>query len=795
MTPEPEHDPSANASTGSAGGGSLAANASGHARIYQAMGNMTVIARTGAPEGPAVAPVAVQVDEKAVFVGRAEQIEALLTAFGDRGAGAVMVSAGMGGVGKTALVTRAAARAVGQGLVATAVVLNLNGYDPDPAKRVGSRDVVSSLLRLLGLPDEQVPATVPEQLTAYHALLHGWGQQGRRLLLVLDNAGDADQVAALLPPAPHVAAVTTRDTLTLPGHTRHLDLDTLPMTDAVDLFTQLLHHNNPTDPRADDGAGLVRLADWCGYLPLALEITAAVLADEPSMTAAELADELAQAPQLLESLRHADRSVAAVLELSWHRLVEHDPQAAELLSLLPINPGPDLSTATAAALADVSEAQVKPRLRALRHAHLLQHAGGRWRMHDLVRQHARTHLPDQHRLPATRRLLEHYDSVAKAADVHLRALPGTEVLDTFSSRAEALNWFDCERANLTSAVALALGAGHHDLVSHLAAKLGAYLNLRRHVADWVAVSEHALNAAQHINTSRALADAWIGLGIALQVGRRFEEAIAVLEQAAAIFQDLGNWRGKGAALNNLGLALQEVGRFDEAIAAQNQGLAICRERGNRGGEGAALNNLGSALRAVGRFDEAIAAHEQAAAIFRELGNRGSEGAALNNLGLALRKVGRFDEAIAAHEQAAAIYRGWEDHYSEGTALNNLGLALRKVGRFDEAITAHRQDLAICRELKDLHGEGTALDNLGLALRKVGRFDEAITAHQQAAAVFQETGDRHSEGWALTNLGNAFFETGQLVEAKAAGQAAVSAFEKAGDPDSAATVTEWLATLQ
>ncbi|MBN6040041.1 tetratricopeptide repeat protein [Amycolatopsis sp. 195334CR] len=838
MTPNPENDPgpvAADGAVGASGGGSLVADAEGHARVYQSLGDMTIIARPGAPEGPAVVPVSVQVDQDAVFVGRGEQIDELLSAFGEHRDAGVVVSAGMGGVGKTALVTRAAARAVEQGLVAAAVVLNLNGYDPDPVQRAKPRDVLGPLLRVLGLADADVRATVPEQLMAYHALLSAWEQQGRRLLLVLDNAGDSEQIAPLLPPAPHAVVVTTRDTLTLPGRTRHLDLDTLPMTDAIDLLTQLLQRTDPEDPRSGEGAALVRLADQCGRLPLALEIAAAVLADEPSMTVADLAGELAATPHTLESLRRADRSVAAVLELSWHRLSERHPAAAELLSLLPINPGPDLSTTTAAALADTSEAQVKPRLRALRHAHLLQLADGRWRMHDLVRQNARTHLTDQHRDPAVRRLLEHYDRLADAADAHLRALPDDSVPDTFPGRAEALDWFDTERANLTSAVAVALDTGHHDLAIQLAAALSVYLSWRRHLVDQVTVSEHAITAAQHLNTPRIFAIASNNLGVALREVRRFDEAITHHQQAAAIYREIGDRHGEGQALNNLGVALREVRRFDEAITAHErdlaifretgdrhdvatalnnlglalravrrfdeaitaheQDLAICRETGDRHREGQALNNLGYALREVRRFDEAITHHQQAAAIYRETGDRHREGLALNNLGNALQEVRRFDEAITHHQQAAAIYRETGDRHREGQALGNLGIALREVRRFDEAITHHQQAAAIFRETGDRHGEGQALGNLGIALREVRRFDEAITHHQQAAAIFRETGDRHGEGQALTNLGNAFAETGQLVEAQAAGQAAVSAFEEAGDPESAATVTEWLSTLQ
>ncbi|MFI6031611.1 tetratricopeptide repeat protein [Amycolatopsis magusensis] len=773
--------PVASSAAGPSGGGSLFAYAKDNARIYQSLGDMTVIVPSDAPEGPAVAPVAVQVDEDAVFVGRGKQIQELLTVFGKPGdAGAVVVSAGMGGVGKTALVTRAAARAVEQGLVATAVVLNLNGYDPDPAQRAKPRDVLGPLLRVLGLADEDVPVTVPEQLTAYHALLHGREQQGGRLLLVLDNAGDAGQVSALLPPAPHVAVVTTRDTLALPGRARHLDLDILPMTDAVDLLTQLLQSFDPDDPRADDGAALVRLADRCGCLPLALEIAAAVLADEPSTSVADFVGELAAAPHALDSLQRADRSVAAVLELSWHRLTERNPDAAELLSLLPINPGPDLSTATAAALAGIGELQVKPRLRALRHAHLLQQTGGRWRLHDLVRQHARTHLDDAQRAPVLRQLLEHYDRIARAADNHLHALAGTEVTDTFPDWAAALDWFDIECANLTAAVALALDTGHHDFTTRLAISLGEYLRWRRRPTDRLTVSELALNAAQHLNIPQALTEAWNRLGLALREVRRFDEAITAHEQDLAICRQTGNRRHEGTALNNLGSALREVRRFDEAITAHEQDLAICRQTGNRRHEGTALNNLGSALREVRRFDEAITAHQQAVTIYQETGDRHREGQALNNLGIALQQVRRFDEAITAHQQAVTIYQETGDRHREGQALNNLGIALQQVRRFDEAITAHQQAVTIYQETGNRRHEGQALDNFGIALREVRRFDEAITAHQLAVTIYQEAGDRHREGAALNNLGLTLQEVQRSDEAITAHQQAATIYQETGD---------------
>ena len=723
------------------------------------------------------------------FTGReAElaQITALLDPAGDAGAVVVSAVAGLAGVGKTALAVQAAT---------------------PPARRAGSRAGCCSLtctamttrrssrarrwMRCCarwGCAAEHIPPGAEERAGLYRSVL---AQISDPVLIIADNASSEAQVRPLLPgPGPHRVVVTSRHTLAGLG-ARLLDVAVLDDAGGGGVAGCGAAGRPPGDDRIGaDRPGAVRLAGICGGLPLALQITAALLKADPSRTVSEMADELADEIRRLEALRYDDGSgtsapsVAAAFELSYRQL---DEAAARVFRLLPVNPGPDVSTAAAAALADLPVSDARRVIGQLVRAHLVEAAAGaagRWRMHDLLRLYARQ-LSDAHadadgREQARDRLLRYYLDTAGAADDHLRALPGTPVPADFTGRDSALAWLDAERPSLVAAVTMAASTGRDQIAMRLPLSLGEYLAWRRRFDDWLSTTMISRDAARRLGDRGNEAGALNNLGLALREVRRFEEAITAHQDAAAIFRETGDRHGEGMALNNLGIALREVRRFEEAITAHQDAAAICRETGDRHGEGMALGNLGAALQEVRRFEEAITAHQDAAAIFRETGDRHGEGMALNNLGIALREVRRFEEAITAHQDAAAIFRETGDRHGEGMALNNLGVALREVRRFEEAITAHQDAAAIFRETGDRHGEGMALDNLGLALREVRRFEEAITAHQDAAAIFRETGDRHGEGKALNNLGIALREVGRFEEAITAHQDAAAIFRETGD---------------
>jgi tetratricopeptide (TPR) repeat protein len=398
----------------------------------------------------------------------------------------------------------------------------------------------------------------------------------------------------------------------------------------------------PADDRISRDRGAAeRVAGICGGLPLALRITAALLIADPALTVAELGDELADEVQRLEGLQYDDGSgtsapsVAAAFGLSCRRL---DLAAARLFHLLPVNPGPDVSTAAAAALAGRPVSETREVLGQLARAHLVEAAAGaagRWRMHDLLHLYARQ-LSDAYahadgREQARDRLLDYYLTTAGAAADHMRALPGTPVPAAFSGRDAALAWLDGEQASLIPAVTLAANTGRDRIAMLLPLQLGEYLSWWRRFDDWLAVASISRDAARRLGDRTNEAVTLINLGAALVEMDRFQEAISAHQDAAAIYWETGDRYREGVALDNLGLALVRAGRFEEAISAHQEGLAIYRETGDRHGEGASLNNLGLALREVGRFEEAISVHQGAAAILRETGDRHGEGVALRNL--------------------------------------------------------------------------------------------------------------------------------------------------------------------
>ena len=761
----------------------------GHGRITQVGGDLIIYPPGSgpAPQAPAGLP-----PRPEHLVGRDGEVGELLGLLDPGRPGpSAMVVAGLPGVGKTALALHAAheAAVVHGWFPGGQLFVDLRGYDPDG--QLTAEQALGELLRQLGVADADLPPA-GEQAGRYQSELAHLADAGKAVLLVADNASSAAQVEALIPArSEHRLLVTSRDVLaSIPA--RLIDLDVLPPPAAADLIAHVLTDARPGDRRArDEAAVLQEVAELCGRLPLALQITAEILNADPGMQAAAMVAELQDTSTRLAALSRDSgdrtRAVRAAFEASYRRL---GAEQARLFRLLALNPGLDTATEAAAALADVPAGQVRPLLAALAGASLVTEqpvGGNRWRMHDLIRLYAtelgRAAARDDQSEAALDRLLEHYLDTAAAADGHLRALPGQAVPERFDGRADALAWLDAERPALVAAVTLA--AGRARTAVSLASCLAFFLYWRRHFDDMITTGQAAVDSAYHAGDRHGEAVALNILGIALREVRRFEEAIAAYQQAAAIFRELGDRHGEAAALNNLGSALQQVRRFEEAITAHQEDLALVRELRDRHGEGASLNNLGSALRQVRRFEEAITAHQQAAAIGRELGDRQREAGALENLGLALRQVRRFEEAITAHQQAAAIFRELGDRHGEAAALNNLGSALQQVRRFKEAITAHQQDLAIFRELGDRHGEALALDNLGLALQQVRRSEEAITAHQQAAALFTELGDRYREGIALNNLGLALQQVRRSEEAITAHQQAAAIGRELGDRHSEA----------
>jgi tetratricopeptide (TPR) repeat protein/DNA-binding XRE family transcriptional regulator len=651
------------------------------------------------------------------FTGRDDELATLARLLDPSGrAGAVVVSAvaGLAGVGKTTLAIQAGHAASQQNWFGGGVLfIDLHGYDETP---VGPSQALDAVLRALGVPIEYIPPGVEEQAGLYRSKM---AEIGEPVLVIADNASTEAQVRPLVPGSgPHKVMVTSRHTLA--GlDARLVDVTVLGEQAAVGLLEAALRAGRPADDRITNcPQAATLLAGACGGLPLALQITAAMLKADPVLSAAELAEELGGERERLGRLRYQDGSgvsgwsVEAAFELSYRRL---DDASARVFRLLPVNPGPDISTAGAAALTCLPLGEVRGVLASLARAHLVEAApgaSGHWRMHDLVRLYAHR-LSDEHaeadgREQSRDRLLSYYLTTAEAADAHMQALPGMTVPEEFTGRQSALDWLDAERASLVAAVRMAADTGREKAALGLPLVLAQYLNWRRRFGDWTTTMEISVEAARR----------------------------------------LGDRHREGIALKSLGEALRQVRRFEEAITICKKAATIFRETGDRPREGMAINNLSNALQEVRRFGEAIAALQEAIAIFRETRYRQVEAGALSNLGDALRQVQRFEEAITTCQEAVVIFRDIRDRYGEGMALDSLGNALRQAGRTEKAVTTLQEAVAVFRDIKNRYGEGMALDSLGNALRQADRTEEAVTTLQEAIAIYRETGDQDSEQIAL-----------------------------------------------
>ncbi|MEU0185441.1 tetratricopeptide repeat protein, partial [Streptomyces sp. NPDC006207] len=718
------------------------------------------------------------------FTGREEDLASLLALFDPArpGTPAVATLAGLPGVGKTTLAHAVGHAAQDRGWFTGVLLVGLRGYDPAPAQ---PEDVLDALLRSLGVHVEHIPPTASEREALYRSQLDVRTRSGERLLMIADNAFSVEQVRPLMPTGQHGLLVTSRRSL--PGLGRMRTLNLLQPEGAIALLDAALRNADADDSRVtDEPEAAERVALACGFLPLALQITAALLAADPGQPLAERADRLTQNDERLQGLDDGERSLRAAFDQSLDRL---PPQQADLFRLLSLNPGPDIATTAAMAITGKSQQITESLLGQLATAHLVQRAAvrGRWQMHDLLRDYAAlqaaTHTADSR--PTRRRyqqaharLTDYYMRTAAAADTHLR-YPSTTPSSLFETRDQALEWLDGERTNLIAIANGNVSTAPNTTVS-LTFALGRYLVHRRRLQDLVAVRCLALDACRATGSKRNEAASWNNLGLALREVRRFEEAIAAHETARDLHHKLGDTHPEASAWNNLGLALRRVRRFEEAIAAHETARDFYHELSDTHPEASAWNNLGLALREVRRFEEAIAAHETARDLHHKLGDTHAEAGAWNNLGIALREVRRFEEAIAAHETARDLHHELGDTHAEAGAWNNLGAALREVRRFEEAIAAHETARDFYHELGDTHAEAGAWNNLGAAIRSVRRFEEALAAHETARDLYHELGDTHAEATAWNNLGLGLQELRRFKEGLAAHETARDFYHELGD---------------
>ena len=638
------------------------------------------------------------------FSGRVrhlKELDQLLPGEGDATAGVITAIAGTAGIGKTALAVhwgQSARHHFPDGQL----YVNLRGFDPDRAP-VPPAEALLGFLEALDLP----PATVPIGLAARSALYRSL-LVDRRMLVVLDNARDADQVRPLLPGGRGcLAVITSRNLLSglvAAEGARPVVLDVFDPGEAA----QMLAFRLGRERLAAEPAAVEEIIARCASLPLALAVAAARAATHPRFPLAALAAEL-RAGADLDALSGDDPATDVRAVFSWSYQQLSDP-ARRLFRLLGLHPGPDVTVAAAASLADLPAGRARALLAELTGACLLTaQAPGRYGCHDLLRAYAGELVRDspEDRQDALHRLFDHYLHSACAADRLLdahrdpitvpAARPGA-VVEAHTDHEHAMRWLTDELPGILAAVDAAAAAGFDAHAWRLAWAVAYFLERRGHWEAWSAAQHTALAAARRTDDRAGQAHAHRSLGRVHVHLDREADAIVHLGHAQRLFRDAGDAAGEARVHFDLCWIRARQGEHGMSLAHAQRAFELFRGIGHLSGQARALNTISWEHNHHGAHAQALAAGERALRLNQEVADDVGIADTWDTLGDAHHGLGNHEESIACYERAVALYRDLGHRWAEGATIARLGDARHAAGAVDAARDAWRRAVAILDDL-------------------------------------------------------------------------------------------------
>jgi DNA-binding SARP family transcriptional activator len=655
-----------------------------------------------APPTPAQLPVDV-----AAFVGRDEALRALddmASTVLDGSASGVMVAAiaGTAGVGKTTLAVHWAHR-VRDRFPDGQLFVNLNGHGPDVPTHPGR--VLAQLLMALNVPAERIPADVSASAALYRSTL-----TGRRVLLVLDNAADVEQVLPLLPGSAGVAVVvTSRDQLTglvAAVGAPLLTLDVVSEAEAADLLAVRIGRERV----AAEPVPVARIVARTARLPLALAIVAARAAAHPDFPLAALADELHRSQLSAFDGGAPTADVRAVLSWSYQRL---GARPARLFRLLGLHPGPDIDVHAAASLAGEAVPATGRLLADLARAHLVsEHVPGRFTFHDLLRAYSaeltESFDPEPERRAATHRLFDHYLHSAAAADrmtePHRQALdapsaaPGV-VLAEVDSAENALRWFHAERSVLLALADLAAGQRLDAYTWRLAWVLGPYLDRRGQWHDSIRIARAGIEAARREQDLAGMALLHRMMAMAFTAAGQFDDAEREYGQAAAVYARIGNPVGEAYALFNSAGVCEARGDYALALERVEAAASLFRAAGYATGQRQVLTSISYLCTKLGDHERTLAVCLPALADPGELSET-EQASMWSSCGHAHRQLGDHRRAVDSYQRSLPLLHSAGHTRLEVTILRWLGECHRELGEPEAAVEAWHRGLAVLDDLPE-----------------------------------------------------------------------------------------------
>lgn len=697
----------------------------------------------------------------------------------------VAVVTGMAGIGKTAVAVHLAHQPwIQRRFPGGQLYLNLRGVRAQP---LDPGEGLARLLRALGVDGAQIPGSLEERTALCRARM-----ADRRMLVVLDDAGDEAQVRPLLPGHPDSAVlITSRARLTGLEGARLVELDVLDDGESAELLVRVAGARRV----ADDPAATSAVLAVCGGLPLALRVAAARLAAKPHWSLRRLAELLADQRRRLDELAVGDLEVRASLSLSYQGLDDDARRAFRRLGLLE---APDFPAWVPAAVADAPPETGDGIAERLVDGQLLQAAEpgpmgtSRYRFHDLVRVYARERAvtedtPEQQQA-AVARALGGWLTLADRADEHAqdrtlgvahgnapRWEPGAAVAEMAS---RPLDWFETEQSALVAGIEQAGRTGLDEAAWDLAGSLARFLSARSDFVTWQRVQETGLAAARRASSRRGEAYALRSLGVLHAVESRLLDAFGCLEASLAAFTEVDDPGGWAGALTDLGATHRLAGRGDDALACFRRALDVFDRLGDRVGEAVVLNFLGATYSDQGHPD-AEACVERAMAVFEAIGDDHARAHTMRKLARVQQQRGDQRRAAATLVRAVAILKEIGDPLGQALVQQELAEVQVRRGHRRTARLLLDRCLPVFQERGDTYGEAAALRILGELHLAENRPDEAVTEMRRSLQTWRELQRPIWQARTLYSLGSALTARGDDAEAHAAWQEALALFRELG----------------
>ncbi|WP_308434267.1 BTAD domain-containing putative transcriptional regulator [Streptomyces gelaticus] len=692
------------------------------------------------------------------FTGRDRELAEILRGAGSGGEQGPQIVAidGMGGCGKTSLAVRAAHRLApdypdGQ------LHIDLRGYTPGD-QPVTAGIALDTLLRAVGVPGNLIPDDVPARTALWRATL-----VGKRLLILIDNAGDAAAIRPLLPLSPGcLVVVTSRARLVDLDGAQWISIGVMEPEDSAMLVAETLG----AERVAAEPEAAVELARLCGHLPLALRIATARLRNRPRWTLQYLAERLRDETRRLDELSSGARSVSATLRLSYQAL---DEECRNAFSTLALHPGSDMDVHAAGALLGSCARDAEDLLEMLLDVHLVQQPEiGLYTFHDLVRSFAQSLLVEAPEdSAAVERLLGYYLTATEVACDLLYSgrrrrstgiEPSTAELPDLSAPEQARKWFLREQTSLLAAVTLAERRGHDRYVVCLARNLVFQLNDLGLLEEFGELSRVAVAAAGRLEDLALLGVSLSNLGVACWKLGRLSEGLEAARKSRDVAVRLGDLHTQAHSESILGQFNSLLGDFSAALGHMETAIAHERDLDMPRAEAESLTILSTLYEQWGRYEEARDAAQRSAELSRKLGQHEGLPGAITDLAFAHVGLGAYEEADRCLTEARALYgdAGNEVNLALTLALsadveNRLGRPPRVPDQAELALDMMRTNSSPLRRAK--------VENVvGRLRRRQGDATGALALHTHAHELASSLSYRIEQAYALAGMADALGDT-------------------------------------